>query len=104
MSTEEKKDIIIGGFKKRPKIEAPSMSTAANDFVSSTPDNVILTATKKKTEVGGAINARFPKDIWDKLSYFDTNIASRHESKNQFIVNAVEKELNRRIELFKQSL
>jgi len=98
-------DVKNGGFKKRPQVEnveqflkeATGETKIPIQMAQKIVEN-LKNPNKQKIEIGGTVTVRFPKEVWDMLSYFDANLATRYESKNSFIVTAVQKELENRIQ------
>lgn len=69
------------GFKKRPQTEA--------EFVNASSGIIIKPKDSTKDQIF-YLNLRVPESLWDRLNYYVENHASRRESKNQIILDALD--------------
>lgn len=75
------------GFKKRPRTEEEFINASNSE---PTKESVSAFASKEATFF---INLRVPESLWNRLNYYVENHASRRESKNQVILDALEAHL-----------
>lgn len=79
------------GFKKRPLTEAEFISASAGE---SSVQNEIVAPKKEAVHV---INVRIPEELWNQFNMYIETKATRRESKNQVLLDALEAHLKSRM-------
>ena len=79
------------GFKKRPMTEAEFISASAGE---SRVQNEIVALKKEAVHV---INVRIPEELWNQFNMYIETKATRRESKNQVLLDALEAHLKSRM-------
>lgn len=78
------------GFKKRPMTEAEFISASAGE-------SRVQEIVAPKKEAVHVINVRIPEELWNQFNTYIETKATRRESKNQVLLDALEAHLKSRM-------